>query len=385
MKKLISSLLGPAENEVSRRKFLRLSALGLAVPASSAVLAACQQAGTSSPTGSTSAMEGHDESATPSAQTDDKWEEMDRMHEEGVKAFPAKTEGVANEILPYTMDGDVKVFELTAAITKWQVTQTVTVDAWTFNGAMPGPQIRVTEGDRIRINFKNDLPESTAIHFHGLIVPNEVDGVPFITQPPVRPGESYSYEFTVKNPGSHMYHSHYNSTKQVGKGLLGAFIVDPKDPNFYGDKKIDKEYIMILNDANGGFTINGKGFPATEVLTAKVGERILVRYMNEGLMIHPMHLHGFPQEVIAKDGWPQNPWLCDTLNVAPGERWDVIIEPTDVGVWAFHCHVLSHAEGEHGMFGMVTALVVTDENGKVPEKLEYLLAGGRDSAYICKV
>ena len=108
-----------------------------------------------------------------------------------------------------------------------------------------------------------------------------------------------------------------------------------------------------------GYTFNGKSFPATEPLIAKVGEKIRIRYMNEGMMIHPMHLHGLHMTVIDKDGWPQpQPWKCDTLNVAPGERWDVIVDCARPGTWAFHCHILPHAESDHGMFGMVTALVV---------------------------
>jgi len=133
---------------------------------------------------------------------------------------------------------------------------------------------------------------------------------------------------------------------------------------FSKDKRTDPahdiEQTLILNDQLGGFTINAKGFPATAALTAKLGQKLRIRYMNEGQMIHPMHLHGLPQRVFAKDGWnlPQ-PFMCDTLNVAPGERWDAIVECTEAGVWAFHCHILSHAESEHGMFGMVTALIVT--------------------------
>ena len=109
----------------------------------------------------------------------------------------------------------------------------------------------------------------------------------------------------------------------------------------------------------GGFTLNGKGFPNTQPIIAKKGEVIRVRYMNEGLMIHPMHLHGLEQLVFSKDGWnlPQ-PFYCDTLNVAPGERWDVIITAHTEGMWAYHCHVLTHAEAPSGMFGMVTVLVV---------------------------
>jgi FtsP/CotA-like multicopper oxidase with cupredoxin domain len=153
-----------------------------------------------------------------------------------------------------------------------------------------------------------------------------------------------------------MYHSHHNAAEQVPGGLLGALIVLPT--NAAKAVKHDLDYLMILNDGPLGYTLNGKSFPATAPLTAKVGQRVLIRFMNEGSMIHPMHLHGFPMEVVAKDGYPQTPWLCDTLNIAPGERWDVVVEPDEPGVWAFHCHILSHAESAKGMFGMVTALVV---------------------------
>ena len=155
---------------------------------------------------------------------------MDAMHEKGVKAFPAKTEGKGNQLMQPRMEGRVKVYDLTAEEIQWEVEPGKKVKAWAYNGQVPGPQIRVREGDRVRVNLTNELPESTAIHFHGLELPNDQDGVPFITQPPVKPGESYTYEFTVPNAGSHMYHSHHNAAIQVGLGLLGAFIVEPKRP-----------------------------------------------------------------------------------------------------------------------------------------------------------
>ena len=290
-------------------------------------------------------------------------EEMDAKHEAGVKAFPAETRGLGGQPLEYTMDGDVKVFELGChVVPEWEYAPGQVTEAWTYNGMTPGPEIRVTEGDRVRIIVANALPESTSIHWHGLIIPNDQDGVPFMTQPPIKPGETFTYEFQVRegNAGSHMYHSHYNAAYQVTMGLLGAFIVESKDPASW--PAFDKEYTMILNDGPiGGFTINGKGFPATQPLVAKQGEKVLVRYMNEGLMIHPMHLHGMPQLVIAQDGWllPQ-PYMCDTLNIAPGQRFEVLVDATELGVWAFHCHILSHAESAHGMFGMVTALIVEE-------------------------
>ena len=251
----------------------------------------------------------------------------------------------------------VKCYDLTAREIQWEVEPGRRVKAWAYNEQVPGPQIRVREGDRVRITLRNELPESTAIHFHGLEVPMDQDGVPFITQPPIKPGASYTYEFTVPNAGSHMYHSHHNAAKQVLLGLLGAFIVEPKQAKAI--ERADVDHVMILNDGPHGYTLNGKGFPATEPVVAKKGQRLRIRYMNEGLMIHPMHLHGMHMTVIAKDGWDvPMPWKCDTLNIAPGERWDVIVECNNPGTWAFHCHILSHAESDHGMFGMVTVLIV---------------------------
>ena len=147
-------------------------------------------------------------------------EAMDAMHEAGIKAFPAKTEGKGNQLLPPKVVNGVKVFELTAAPLQWETAPGQKVEAWAYNGQVPGPQIRVREGDRVRLILHNKLAESTCIHFHGLEVPNAMDGVPFLTQPPVKSGESFTYEFTAPmgNHGSHMYHSHHNSAKQVGTG-----------------------------------------------------------------------------------------------------------------------------------------------------------------------
>ena len=284
-------------------------------------------------------------------------EAMDRMHEAGIKAFPAKTAGKGNQLLQPRMEKGVKVYELTARKIRWETAPGQTVEGWAYNDQIPGPQIRVREGDRVRLILKNELPESTAVHFHGLEIPNDQDGVPFITQPPIKSGQSFTYEFTAPNPGSHMYHSHHNAATQVGLGMLGAFIIEPKDP--LPIEQADIDYVLVMNDGMHGYTFNGKSFPATEPIVAKKGQKVRIRFMNEGMMIHPMHLHGMHMTVIAKDGWnTPAPWKCDTLNVAPGERYDVIVNCNNPGTWAFHCHILPHAESDHGMFGMVTALVV---------------------------
>jgi FtsP/CotA-like multicopper oxidase with cupredoxin domain len=215
----------------------------------------------------------------------------------------------------------------------------------------------VTQGDRVRAVFTNNLKETTGVHFHGVEFDDFfVDGVPFVTQKPIVPGDSYTYEFTARNAGSLMYHSHHNATDQVGRGLLGAFIVEPTTEPV----KADREYVWISNDANGGFTINGHGFPAVVPVLAAVGETVRIRFMNEGVMMHPWHSHGYAMQVIARDGHPLGSaaFACDTLGVNPGERYDVLLTGERPGVWAFHCHILPHVEGMAGMFGMVSTFIV---------------------------
>jgi FtsP/CotA-like multicopper oxidase with cupredoxin domain len=271
-----------------------------------------------------------------------------------------------NQPLEPSVDGDWKVFDLTIDNIQWKIdAMKEPVAALGYNKMWPGPVMRVTEGDKVRMNFTNNLDETTGVHMHGIEFDDfTMDGIPFVTQLPIVPGETFTYEFVARPSGSHMYHSHHNATDQVGRGLLGALIVDPADPaeryaNKYG---VTQEYVFIHNDSLGGFTINGHGFPATMPIVAKRGEKILIRYQNEGVMMHPWHTHGFRQYVVARDGAPLGSaaFWADTLGVNPGERFDVIVEADRVGVWALHCHILPHVEGLDGMFGMVTALVVTE-------------------------
>ncbi len=273
--------------------------------------------------------------------------------------------GYGNQPLVPRMDGDVKVFDMTIDQFEQRIDSVkAPLAALGFNAMWPGPRLEVVEGDKIRVNFTNNLTESTGIHFHGQTVRNPMDGVPHITQDPIQPGEVFTYEFTAKPAGSHMYHSHHNATDQVGRGLLGAFIVQPKDPALRYDALYGatQDIIWISNDALGGSTINGRGFPATAPIVATLGDKIVIRFMNEGNMMHPWHVHGVTMRVVARDGYPLGPasFICDTLGVNPGERWDVVIDCDNPGAWAFHCHVLQHAEGIDGMFGMVTALIIQD-------------------------
>ena len=288
--------------------------------------------------------------------------DMDAMHKEVVDQFLANiespiTKGIGATDLQYRMEGGTRVFELTVSRIKWEVTPGEVEQAVAYNGMVPGPTIRCVEGERVRVHVRNDLDESTSVHWHGQRVPNDQDGMPFLTQDPIKAGETYTYEFVPGPFGSHMYHSHHNASEQVTKGLLGALIVEPRDRS--AEPAYDKDELYILNDVLGGFTINGKGFPATPAYIAKQGERVRFRFMNEGLMVHPIHLHGLTFEVFARDGYPlPQPFRCDTITVAPGERWDAIVLADNPGAWAFHCHILSHAESPQGMFGMVSVFIV---------------------------
>lgn len=284
-------------------------------------------------------------------------EQIDHSHQMRIATFPAKTAGQGGQRLPFRMENGVKVFELTPSVIQWEVEPGKFVEAWAYNEQVPGPEIRVTEGDRVRVIVHNKLQESTSVHWHGMRIRNDMDGVPYLTQDPIPAGQSFTYEFTPTPAGTHMYHSHHNSTKQVAMGLLGALIVEPRDKS--REPRYDKEQILVLNDGPLGYTINGKSFPATQPITAKVGQRVRLRWMHEGAMIHPMHLHGLPMEVFARDGIPlPQPFTVDTLTIAPGERWDCIVPCNLPGKWALHCHVLPHAEGEIGMFGLVTVFIV---------------------------
>jgi FtsP/CotA-like multicopper oxidase with cupredoxin domain len=286
-------------------------------------------------------------------------DQMDATMAARTKAFPAKTEGLGGQLLaPKVLPDGTKQFDLTAKIVDWELEPGKIVKAWTYNGAVPGPTLKAEVGEKVKIVIKNELPESTAIHFHGLLTPNSMDGVPDITQEPIKPGATFTYEFVAKGPAVGMYHSHQNAVVQVPNGLAGAFLVGqvpaPQGVN------ISQEIPMMLNDAGTiGLSLNGKSFPATAPIVAKNGDHILVHYMNEGVMAHPMHLHGLIQRVIAKDGIPlEFPYDADTINVAPGERYSVLVRASEAGVWAWHCHILPHAEREDGMFGMVTAMIV---------------------------
>jgi manganese oxidase len=267
--------------------------------------------------------------------------------------------------LAYEMDGAVKVFRLTAEKIRWETREGKLVDAMAYNRMIPGPVIRVGENERVRIVVTNKMDEPHTTHWHGLFVPNSEDGVPGISQDPIMPGESFTYEFNANPAGTRLYHSHFNAMSQECAGLYGMFVIEER--NTPPSHRADREELMLLGDGPLGFVVNGKEFPMTEPIQMKKGERLRIRMANLGAMYHPMHLHGGYFTVIAKDGFPlPAPQDMNTLSIGPGETFDVILHPQFGGTWIWHCHVLSHAtgprdeDGNETATGMIGVVVVDD-------------------------
>jgi FtsP/CotA-like multicopper oxidase with cupredoxin domain len=303
---------------------------------------------------------------------DTDWAALDQAMMDSILAFPAETEGKGNQPLePAILEDGTKQFDLTVAITPWEVEPGRVVDAWTYNGQVPGPAIRVDVGDNVQVVVHNELPMGTDVHWHGIATPFAMDGVAPITQELIDSGEDFTYEFEARAPAIGMYHAHHHGQMQVTNGLFGTFIIGDT-PIPYGqtisgvtipeDLEISQEIPLVLNDAGViGFSLNGKSFPATEPYVVSEGDWIAAHYYNEGLQVHPMHQHQFKQLVFAKDGVPlDHPYWADTVLVAPGERYSVLMHPDETGIWVWHCHILTHVEREEGMFGMVTALIVEE-------------------------
>ncbi|MER8483191.1 DUF4396 domain-containing protein [Mesorhizobium sp. M1322] len=258
-------------------------------------------------------------------------------------------------------ENGVKVFDLETSVIRWAILPDVKVDAYAINGQVPGPRLHIRQGDRVRINVTNRLPESTTLHWHGLILPNEMDGPAEITQEPIPPDGSYRYEFTAGQSGTYFYHSHDHVDRQQALGLYGALIIDPANPQ--DEIAADRDYVIQLQEwlmregltfpsmpMDGGqpnyFTINGRAYPSTDTIRMKVGETLKVRFIgtNNGF-IHPMHIHGGPFEVVARDGEtiPETArFLADTVNVGPGQRYDVVWQARRPGKWLIHCHIGHH-------------------------------------------
>lgn len=297
-----------------------------------------------------------------------------------------------------TATGMVREYQLVAAPARWEVLPGIGAEAFAYNGQVPGPTIRVTEGDTLRVTLRNELNEPTSIHWHGLHVPNAMDGVPPLTQEAVVPGGSFTYEFTVSHAGAFMYHSHVDAAEQIDRGLYGPLIVDPQPANA-GETTFDREFTMMLSawnilrpaddaDEMAGmpgmeeaapperlamqmdynyFTINGKAFPAAPAWAVHQGDLVRVRLINISNLAHPMHLHGQDFKVVARDGEPLRPEqqvVMNTLSVDAGETYDIVFVAESSGIWAFHCHELHHTENDGVEPGGLLQVIETTAAGE---------------------
>jgi hypothetical protein len=257
--------------------------------------------------------------------------------------------------LPFEIDNGVKVFHLVAEPVKQEIVPGRVVDLWGYNGSAPGPTIQVTRGDRIRIIVDNHLPEATSMHWHGFDIPNDMDGAPGSSQDPIAPGGRFVYEFTLNQEGTYFYHSHMAMQEMMG--MIGAFIMHPKEPY---KPRVDKDYAIILqeyailpninipNSMNMEFnwlTFNGKSGPANTPLIVRHGERVRLRFINLGMDHHPIHLHGHQFVVTGTEGGrqPESTWgPGNTVLVGVAQARDVEFVANNPGDWMLHCHLPHH-------------------------------------------
>jgi FtsP/CotA-like multicopper oxidase with cupredoxin domain len=268
-------------------------------------------------------------------------------------ALPVMTPDLPS--LPYKVENGIKVFNLVAEPVKRQIVPFKMMDVWGYNGTCPGPAIQVNQGDRVRIVFDNHLPESTTIHWHGLEVPIEMDGVPYISQPPVPPGERFIYEFTLNQEGTYYYHSH--GAMQEMMGLIGMFIIHPKKPY---KPPVDHDFGILLqgwailpnntvpNTAGMEFnwlTFNGVSSPATTPMVVRLGSRVRIRIVNLGMDHHPIHLHGQQFYITGTEGGraPESTWYPNnTVIVGVAQARDIEFDANYPGDWMLHCHLPHH-------------------------------------------
>ena len=265
--------------------------------------------------------------------------------------------------LPYTMKNGVKEFHLVAEEVDHEFAPGSRAKCWGYNGSTPGPTIEAVEGDRVRILVTNGLKEHTTIHWHGLLLPSGMDGVGGLNQPQIQSGETFAYEFTLKQHGSHMYHPHADEMTQMAVGMMGMFIIHPKNGETV---PVDRDYCFLLHNwaLHPGtyrpdpsimvdfdlWTFNSKVFPAIDPVVARTGERVRVRMANLSMWNHPIHMHGVQYWVTGSDGgrWPKSQWRSETTEiVGVGQIRDIefIAVPGD---WAFHCHMAHHTMNAMG-------------------------------------
>jgi FtsP/CotA-like multicopper oxidase with cupredoxin domain len=265
--------------------------------------------------------------------------------------------------LPARVIGGVKEFHLVAEQIEHEFAPGCRAKCWGYNGTTPGPTIEAVEGDRVRIFVTNRLPEHTSVHWHGVLLPSGMDGIGGMTQPHIQPGETYVYEFTLRQHGTHMYHPHADEMVQMAVGMMGMFIIHPRGGE---PVRIDRDYAILLHNwaLHPGtyrpdpavmqdfdlWTFNGKVFPAIDPIVARTGERVRIRIGNLSMWNHPIHMHGPHFWVTGGDGgrWPRNIWrpeVTEIVGVGQTRDLEFVAVPGD---WAFHCHMSHHTMNAMG-------------------------------------
>ena len=291
--------------------------------------------------------------------------------------------------LPHRVIDGVKIFHLIAEEVDHEFAPGLKAHCWGFNGQVHGPTIEAVEGDRVRIYVTNRLPEGTSIHWHGLLVPSGMDGVAGLSQRRIEPGETFKYEFKLRQNGTYMYHPHSDEMTQMALGMMGMFIIHPRNPTA---PKADRDFALMLSEWRidvgtmrpnpiemtdfNVFTLNARAFPGTAPLVAKYGERVRIRFGNLSAMEHhPIHIHGVHWKVTGTDGGPipESAQLWETtVLVAVGQTRTVEFIADNPGDWAMHCHMSHHTMNQmgHGVPNLVGV-----DKGNLDKKVNAFLSG----------
>ena len=276
--------------------------------------------------------------------------------------------------LPWKTRGRLKIGHLVAMSFQHEFAPGLSAEVWGYNGHTPGPTIEAVEGDTVRIYVTNRLPEPTTVHWHGLFLPNGMDGVSGLNQHPIPPGQTFCYEFPLIQSGTFMYHPHFDEMTQMALGMVGMFIVHPRRPV---GPRVDRDFVLMTHEwslAPGAkrpdpnemkdfnlLTFNSKAFPGTEPLLVRRGDRVRLRFGNLSAMDHhPIHLHGYAFEMTATDGGtvpPSARYPETTVLVPVGATRVVEFVADQLGDWAMHCHMTHHIMTQmgHGLPVMVGA------------------------------
>lgn len=290
--------------------------------------------------------------------------------------------------LPYRLNSGVKEYHLVAEPCVREFAPGMPVKCWGYNGLTPGPTIECVEGDRVRLFVTNGLPEHTTIHWHGIFVPSGMDGVGGLNQPHIKPGETYVYEFALGQHGTFMYHPHADEMLQMAVGMMGFFIVHPKEPR---KNRIDRDFAIMLHNwqVHPGtyrpdpavmvefnmWSFNSRVFPGTEHLVVRTGDRVRIRFGNLSMWNHPIHVHGHAWKIVATDGGeiPEaGQWPATTVLVPVGTTHDVEFIADNPGDWALHCHMSHHTMNAMGH--NIPNTLGVDQRG-VAERIRKLLPG----------